>query len=120
MQRARGPETVRIEAGREANDGQAEAMMRQKRPTDPEAAQLLRSPLPFPALRFSAGRESLSRLPFGAPKPGAVLTGTPSPQGKNLTEKGEWELGQSLVAFRQLRLPLVGDGRSSEVQQTEN
>src|SRR5712671_1649909 len=34
-------------------------------------------PLPFPLLRFWAGRGPLSRLPFGAPKPGAVLTAAP-------------------------------------------
>jgi len=33
-----------------------------------------------PEWRLSAGRRPLSRLPYGAPKTGAVWTGTPSPR----------------------------------------
>jgi hypothetical protein len=46
-----------------------------------------------PELRLSAGRRPLSRLPYGAPKSGAVLTGAPPRENTNLSEKGEWELG---------------------------
>jgi hypothetical protein len=120
LQRACGPEQLRIEAGREANGrpGRNEAMRRSNQ-QDPETAPLRCGPLPFPAPRFSAGREALSRLPYGAPKTGAVWTGPPSPQRQNPTEKGEWELGRSLAPFGPARLPLVGAGRSSGGQPPE-
>src|SRR5580700_9243420 len=51
-------------------------------------------PLPFPLPRLSAGRRVLSRLPYGAPKNGAVLTGPSSPQNKTLLIRGN---GSSLV-----------------------
>jgi len=69
-------------------------------------------PLPFPALRFSAGREPLSRLPFGAPKNGAVWTAAPSPlQEKSHGDGGMGARSLATVTFR--RLPLVGHRRSS-------
>src|ERR1700683_2844843 len=51
-------------------------------------------PLPFPLPRLSAGRRVQSRLPYGAPKNGAVLTGPFSPQNKTLLIRGN---GISLV-----------------------
>jgi hypothetical protein len=64
-------------------------------PQDPETVRLRRGgPLPFPLPRLSAGRRVLSRLPYGAPKNGAVLTGPSSPQNQTMLIRGN---GSSLV-----------------------
>ena len=47
---------------------------------DPEMLVSKVSPLPFPPPQLSRGWSSLSRLPFGEPKPGAALTESSSPQ----------------------------------------
>src|SRR5580693_1778061 len=51
-------------------------------------------PLPFPLARLSAERLVLSRLPYGGPKNGAVLTGPASPPNKTLLIRGN---GSSLA-----------------------
>ena len=70
--------------------------MRRGGQQDPEAGQLRRGPLPFPVPRLSAGREVLSRLPYVAPKTGAVLTEPPSPrEAQNLLGRGNGSSGLS-------------------------
>ena len=78
---ARGKHDVPVQDRSLRGDGQQ----------DPGQARLRRGPLPFPLPRLCAGSRALSRLPFGAPKPGAVLTGPCSPQ-KNKSNMQEWEL----------------------------
>src|SRR5260370_26632281 len=93
--------------------------MRRNGQQDPETARGSASgPLPFPAPRLSAGRQSLSRLPYGAN--GAVLTGTASPQKPTQSlEGGMGALWNWVTITKSARRsgPLVGSeisGRSQE------
>jgi len=61
-------------------------------------SDMVRSHSPHPQL--SAGSEVLSRLPFGAPKNGAVLTGPRSPRRTKHPGKGEWELWKPLLQIQ--------------------
>ena len=47
---------------------------------DPQILVFSVGPLPFPPLQLSGGWWSLSRLPYGAPKPRAALTQTTNPK----------------------------------------
>src|SRR6266850_1243178 len=72
-------------------------------------SDMVRSHSPHPQL--SAGSEVLSRLPFGAPKNGAVLTGPRSPRRTKHPGKGELELWKPLLQIQldaAMRLPFVG------------
>jgi hypothetical protein len=85
--------------------------MRSNDQQDPEPAQLGMGPLPFPALRFSAGSEPLSRLPYGAPKNGAVWTRPRSPlKEKTLHGRGN---GSSVCHSENLPAPPAGRRWSS-------
>ena len=59
MQRASRPESVRIEAGREANDGQPGTPMRRNDPQDPELAQFRHRSAPIPRTAIFGGETGL-------------------------------------------------------------
>src|ERR1700685_3324994 len=75
-------------------------------------------PLPFPLPRLSAGRRVQSRLPYGAPKNGAVLTGASSPQNTTLLIRGKGGsvvLAALLAASVGLRWSAAGGNASNQI-----
>ena len=97
MQRASRPESVRIEAGREANDGQPGNTYAEKRPTGSRTGAVpsqVRSHSPHCDFRRGASR--CPDFPAARQKPARSGQRLPPRSKKKLTEMGEWELGLSL------------------------
>jgi hypothetical protein len=120
--RPRRPDRVRIEAGREANDGasEAETLCGERVNRIPKRRVFEAGPLPFSLPRLSARRWPLSRLPYGANS--AVLTGATSSPRETLSRDGGmgalW-IGRSSPT-QPSGLPLVGSEIVEVYRQTKH
>jgi len=105
LQRACGPETVRIEAGREAKRRPARKRDAERRPNRiPKRAQLAAcGPAPIPRSTIVGGEEVPVKTSLRRAKNRRGLDRDFLPAKKTLTGKGEWELGHGVGLRESLR-----------------